>query len=59
MRFRTYVPYPIFEQHAHNLKVAGWMNMGPDLFSYDKCPWHFIVLEDLRIQVRFGYTPQH
>jgi hypothetical protein len=30
-----------------------------DLAAYmiDKCPWHFIVLEDLGIDVPFVYRP--
>jgi hypothetical protein len=46
-----------FEQHAGHL-AGSIMVFGEDaMMAMHKCPWHFLVLEDLGIPVSFGSTP--
>lgn len=47
----------MFRKHADELQGMSLVmeNLAP--FMIDKCPWHFIVLEDLGIDVNFNYIP--
>ncbi len=46
-----------FQKHAGNL-AGSIMVYGEDaMFGMQKCPWHFLVLEDLGIPVKFDHVP--
>jgi hypothetical protein len=47
----------IFDQHAGNQRDAVIMFDEDMAFGIKKCPWHFLVLEDLGIPLAFSHVP--
>lgn len=47
----------LFDQHAGRLKTAVILFDEDMAFGINKCPWHFLVLEDLGIPVKFDHVP--
>jgi hypothetical protein len=43
-----------FRMHAGNQEATQWFHND---ISVTKCPWHFLVLEDLGIPVKFDHIP--
>jgi hypothetical protein len=46
-----------FREHAGDLEIT--MHVAGDIGAYmtEKCPWHFIVLDDLGMPAQFDYFP--
>ncbi|MDP1570180.1 MAG: hypothetical protein Q8L86_09265 [Vicinamibacterales bacterium] len=47
----------LFEEHAGQLRGLAMVLDDAAAFAINKCPWHFIVLEDLGLDVAFECAP--
>ena len=48
----------IFERHARDQRVMAYTLEDIGAFGIEKCPWHFLVLENLGISIDFEYIPK-
>jgi hypothetical protein len=47
----------LFKRHADDLQSYALVMKDMAYALIDKCPWHFLVLEDLGLHVNFEYVP--